>query len=213
MEKLLQLNIKEINYANYKSQRGRGRGRGRGHGGEGIGGYNNYSNNGERSWNPQATRGRGRGKSWSRCDKSKIKCFNYNKLGHYASECRFSKKVVEKANFVEEKGGEEETLLLACQNQVEEKRNKWYLDTGVRNHMCGDQSMLVEINEATTRNVSFGDDLKIPIKGKEEDEMEQPMIKEHIIPPASSTPRFDEIVSSERTPRLKSIEELYEGTI
>ncbi|XP_058778162.1 uncharacterized protein LOC131652336 [Vicia villosa] len=151
IEQLLQLNIKEANYVNYKSQRGRGRGqdrgRGRGRGREGRGGYNNYSNNfnnGERSWNPQATRGRGRGNSWS----------------------RFSKKVEEKANFVEEKGGEEETLLLACQNQVEEKRNKWYLDTGASNHMCGDRSMFVEINEAATGDVSFGDNSKIPVKGK-----------------------------------------------
>lgn len=172
-EQLLQLNVKEANYANYKSQRGRGRGqdrgRGRGHGGEGRGGYNNHSNkfnNGERSWNPQVTRGRGRGNSWSRYDKSQIKCFNCNKIGHYASECRFSKKVEEKANFVEEKGGEEETLLLACQNKFEEKRNKWYLDTGASNHMCGDKSMFVEINEAATGDVSFGDDSKIPVKGK-----------------------------------------------
>ncbi|XP_050878141.1 uncharacterized protein LOC127081956 [Lathyrus oleraceus] len=53
MEKLLQFNIKEANYVNYKSQRGRGRGQDRGHGrghrGEGRGGYENYSNNGERS--------------------------------------------------------------------------------------------------------------------------------------------------------------------
>ncbi|XP_050895547.1 uncharacterized protein LOC127102188 [Lathyrus oleraceus] len=45
MEQLLQLNIKEANYANYKSQRGRGRGQdrgcGRGHEGEGRGSYNN----------------------------------------------------------------------------------------------------------------------------------------------------------------------------
>ncbi|XP_050898210.1 uncharacterized protein LOC127105085 [Lathyrus oleraceus] len=104
IEQLLQLNIKEINYTNYKSQRGQGRGQdcghGRGNGREGRGGYNNYYNNGERSWNPQATRDRGRGNSWSRCDKSQIKCFNCNKIGQYASECRFSKKVVEKTNFV-----------------------------------------------------------------------------------------------------------------
>ena len=73
---------------------------------------------------------------------------------------------MEKANFVEEKDIEEETLLLACQNQVEEKRNKWYLDTGASNHMCGDRSMFVEINEVTTDNVSFGDDSKIPVKDK-----------------------------------------------
>lgn len=54
-EKLAQLNIKEENYANCKSQRGRDRGHGQGHVGEGRGSYNNYSNNGERSWNPQET--------------------------------------------------------------------------------------------------------------------------------------------------------------
>ncbi|KAI5448341.1 hypothetical protein KIW84_015677 [Lathyrus oleraceus] len=177
--------------------------------------------------------------------------------------------------------------------------------------MCGDRSMFVEINEAKTGNVSFGDDSKIPVEGKvvhektpqeawsgrklgishlkvfksisythvlderrtklddkneknvlvgydssskryklynpnsgknvisrdvefeeeycwdwsvqedrydilpyfkEEEEMEQPMIEEHITPSASATPRLDETSSSERTPQLRSIEELYEVT-
>lgn len=34
------------------------------------------------------------------------------------------------------------------------------------NHMCGDRSMFVEINEAIIGNVLFGDDSKIPVKGK-----------------------------------------------
>ncbi|KAI5441334.1 Chitin synthase 4 [Lathyrus oleraceus] len=36
------------------------------------------------------------------------------------------------------------------------------------------------------------------------------MIEENISPPVSPTPRLDETSSSERTPRLRSIEELYE---
>ncbi|KAI5403083.1 hypothetical protein KIW84_050608 [Lathyrus oleraceus] len=228
MEQLLQLNIKKANYVNYKSQRGRGRGQdrgcGRGHKGEGRWGYNNYSNkfnSGQRSWNPQATRDRGIGNSWLRCDKSQIKCFKCNKIGHYASECKYSKNLVEKANFVEEKGGEEETLMLACQNQVEEKRNKLYLDIDVSNHMCGDQSMFIEINEVTTKNVSLEMTQRYRLKEKEEfcwdwsvqedmydflpyfeeeDGMEQPMIEEHITPTASLKPRLDETSSSERTP-------------
>ncbi|KAI5435945.1 hypothetical protein KIW84_022391 [Lathyrus oleraceus] len=138
--------------------------------------------------------------------------------------------VKEEIHGQEGKGEEEETLLLTCQNQVEEKRNKWYLDTGASNHMCGDRNVFVEIKEATTGNVSFGDDSKISVKGKEEDcwdysvqedmydflpyfeeedEMEQSMIDEHITPPASPLPRLDETSSSERTPQLRSIEELY----
>ena len=53
-------------------------------------------------------------------------------------------------------------------DKFEEKRNKWYLDTGASNHMCSDKSMFVEINEAATGDVSFGDDSKIPVKGKGE---------------------------------------------
>ncbi|XP_050908043.1 uncharacterized protein LOC127121630 [Lathyrus oleraceus] len=40
--------------------------------------------------------------------------------------------------------------------------------------------------------------------------MEQPMIEENITPPVSPIPRLDETSSSERTPRLRSIEEIYE---
>lgn len=37
------------------------------------------------------------------CDKSRIKCFNCNKFGHYVSECRFTTKKIEvKINFAEE---------------------------------------------------------------------------------------------------------------
>ncbi|XP_062119204.1 uncharacterized protein LOC133832949 [Humulus lupulus] len=123
VEQLLQLNLKKENFGNNRDQRGRGRdqgsghGRGRGQGREGRGGFNNV-NNGERSRNPQATRGRGRGNTWSRNDKSHIKCYNCNKFGHYASECR-SRKVEEKVNFIEDKGGEEGALLLAFKDKDE----------------------------------------------------------------------------------------------
>ncbi|KAI5403561.1 hypothetical protein KIW84_050937 [Lathyrus oleraceus] len=48
---------------------------------------------------------------------------------------------------------------------------------------------------------------------EEEDEMEQPVIEEHITPTASPTQRLDETSSTERRPRLRRIEETYEGTI
>ncbi|XP_062114492.1 uncharacterized protein LOC133825587 [Humulus lupulus] len=120
VEQLLQLNMKEENFGNNRDQRGSGGGRGQVR--EGMGGFKNF-NNGERNRNPQATIGRRRGNSWSRNDKSHIKCYNCNKFGHYASECR-SRKVEENVNFVEDKDGEEGTLLLSCKDKDEGQENR-----------------------------------------------------------------------------------------
>ncbi|XP_062080412.1 uncharacterized protein LOC133785172 [Humulus lupulus] len=68
------------------------------------------------------------------------------------------RKVEEKVNFVEDKGGEEGTLLLACKDKDEGQENRWYLDTGASNHMCGQRRMFEELNEAVKGNVSFGDE-------------------------------------------------------
>ena len=57
-------------------------------------------------------------------------------------------------NYVEEKNGEDGTLLLA--------RN----DTSVSNHISGNRSISVELNESMNDNVAFGDNSKVLVKGK-----------------------------------------------
>ena len=62
----------------------RGRWRGYGHGrGRRLNDNNNNNHKGE-----YLTEGHGRGNPKSRYDKSRIKCYNCDKFGHYASECR-----------------------------------------------------------------------------------------------------------------------------
>ncbi|GAU34810.1 hypothetical protein TSUD_394360 [Trifolium subterraneum] len=142
----------------------RGRGRGRGYGG-GRGWRPNDDNNqrGEIS-----SRGHGRGSPKPRYDKSRVKCYNCENFGHYASEYRAHsiRKVEEKANYVEEISQEDGTLLLAHKDNEKGGDNQWYLDSGASNHMCGRRSMFVELDESVNENVAFGDESKVAVKGK-----------------------------------------------
>ncbi|XP_061341465.1 uncharacterized protein LOC133287802 [Gastrolobium bilobum] len=160
-----QLNFKEKE-EDFGNTRGRGgyRGRGRGHGRGRIGFNNNYANENRRE---SSTRGRGRGGSQLRRDKSQIKCYNRQRFGHYAYECRTpTRKIEEKGNYVEERSHEDGILLMVRNDNVGEPENTWYLDTGASNHMCGKRNMFVELDESVNGNVSFGDESKTPVKGK-----------------------------------------------
>lgn len=44
--------------------------------------------------------------------------------------------------------------------------NQCYLDSRTRNHMCGRISMFAELYEPVNRNMDFGDESKILVKGK-----------------------------------------------
>ncbi|KAJ4716489.1 Retrovirus-related Pol polyprotein from transposon TNT 1-94 [Melia azedarach] len=91
-----------------------------------------------------------------------------SEFGHYASACRaYNNEVEEKANYVEEKNQGDETVLLAYKDNSGGQENTWYLDTGASNHMCEKRSMFVELDKSTNGNVSFGDDSKIAVKGRE----------------------------------------------
>ncbi|GKV27388.1 hypothetical protein SLEP1_g36561 [Rubroshorea leprosula] len=70
----------------------------------------------------------------------------------------------ERANYVEAK--EEEELLLLMATKEERDTGAWYLDTSAANHMSGNKELFSTLNEAMKGNIIFGDDTKIPIKGK-----------------------------------------------
>ncbi|KAH9745481.1 hypothetical protein KPL70_004087 [Citrus sinensis] len=82
-------------------------------------------------------------------------------------ECRApSTRIKERVNYAEEKNGEDGTLLLARNDTSGGQENTWYLDTGASNHMSGNRSMFVQLSEFVNGSVAFGDDLKVPVKGR-----------------------------------------------
>ncbi|KAJ4709756.1 Retrovirus-related Pol polyprotein from transposon TNT 1-94 [Melia azedarach] len=164
-EQLLKMQFKEKeDIQSYeRNQRGRGRGRGQGQSrgrGRGRGWNYNYNNFNNYEKEESSTRGRGRNNPNTRYDKSKVRCYNCQEFGHYASACRTYN------NEVEEKNQGDETVLLAYKDNSGGQDNTWYLDTGASNHMCGKRSMFVKLDESTNGNVSFGDDSKIAVKGR-----------------------------------------------
>ncbi|KAE8706056.1 Detected protein of unknown function [Hibiscus syriacus] len=174
-EQLLKLQLKDMHESqrNDRNQRGQGRGRGHGRGGSRGRGrgwnYNNNNSNNNYEKGESSTRGRGRINPNSKYDQSQIRCYNCQKFGHYASECRApNNKIEEKANYVEEKTDGKETLLLARKETDGGQANSWYLDSGASNHMCGRKDMFVELDESVSGNVSFGDDSTIAVKGRDD---------------------------------------------
>nr|KAJ0222838.1 hypothetical protein LSAT_V11C200051890 [Lactuca sativa] len=162
------------------SSRGRGRGRGRsgtwsGHGGRRGGGA--HHNRG------------GRGSS-NNSDKEKIQCYNCQDFGHYAFQCKNSRRERNlEANLTQVPDDDEPALLLSAYNSEkvfhevflnEEKvtpklRSKgdetskskvWYLDNGASNHMTGEEEKFREIDKTIKGYVRFGDGSKVRIEGK-----------------------------------------------
>ncbi|TXG64801.1 hypothetical protein EZV62_011795 [Acer yangbiense] len=80
------------------------------------------------------------------------------------AECR-SRKQNFQANVAED-GGRSETLLLACNMAEDGAKNKWFLDSGCSNHMCGEKEMFTQLDESFTSSVKFGNDTTVPVMGK-----------------------------------------------
>ncbi|XP_074561659.1 uncharacterized protein LOC141817951 [Curcuma longa] len=169
-------------------------------GGKGCGSNNPSRGNWRGRW-----RERGRGRSTQRQDsaggtsgnnsgardKRHIKCFNCEKMGHYASECYNKRR--DEAHLTcatdeepalmmtvshEEshtKHERQDTILLSEERFLPdmyrsekkgEDKDVWYLDNGASNHMTGHREKFQELDETITGRVRFGDGSTIEIMGK-----------------------------------------------
>lgn len=89
-----------------------------------------------------------------------IQCYNCNKHGSYAKECR-SKDFKENTTFSEKKTWVEPTILLAYNGKGGIEQRAWYLDTAASNQERRTCYMFVELNESIKGQVTFKNGLPI----------------------------------------------------
>ncbi|CAJ2656906.1 unnamed protein product [Trifolium pratense] len=102
-------------------------------------------------------------------DKSHIQCYNCQKWGHYASECR-SKKAKDsddEANLVEENSveGKGAITFMAAMSEDKIASGAWYLDTGCSNHMTGHKNWLIKFDDTKKSKVKLADGRSIQAEG------------------------------------------------
>nr|GEY23288.1 copia-type polyprotein [Tanacetum cinerariifolium] len=72
----------------------------------------------------------------------------------------------EEANLIEVQDEDKLTLLMARHDEQKERIKPWHIDSAASNHMTGEEDLFVEM-EQSKGNVTFGDESKAPVKGKE----------------------------------------------
>ncbi|XP_047340405.1 uncharacterized protein LOC124943988 [Impatiens glandulifera] len=155
-----------------RGQGGRTRGKGLGRGGQGA--------------PSQKDKEGGSGGRRAPRDKSHIRCFNCNEMGHYSTQCREKKNEVSHLTHTD---NVEPALLMAILEEIppinvvmlnemkltpeileakndETSRDAWFLDNDAINYMTDDKEKFFELDKVVTENVKFGDGSTIQICGK-----------------------------------------------
>ncbi|XP_012574203.1 uncharacterized protein [Cicer arietinum] len=102
-------------------------------------------------------------------DKKGIQCFNCQKYGHFANECKHNKSLQRKDDEVQyandEDSDSEGVLLMAATKPEVEQSEFWYLDTGCSNHMTCNKYWFKNWNMEVKRKVMFADNSSVTAEG------------------------------------------------
>ncbi|KAK2388142.1 hypothetical protein QL285_061854 [Trifolium repens] len=104
-------------------------------------------------------------------DKSKIQCYNCDKYGHYANECKSSKKKKgqdngEEANVAHDSSSsEDETSFMVIDADETTDSMEWYFDSGCSNHMTGNRSILIDFDKCLNTKIKLANNESIKAEG------------------------------------------------
>jgi hypothetical protein len=129
---------------------------------------NNSNNGGKGSYHAnQKSGGNNGGKGGKKkFDKRNVQCYNCQKFGHFADECRAK----DDSNNTEAKlargnDDDDSVMLLVTTRDESDNKDKWYLDTGCSTHMTGRKDWFVNLTSTKNNNVRFADDSTVAVKG------------------------------------------------
>ena len=105
----------------------------------------------------------GRGRGRQSFNKATVECYKCHKLGHFQYECPSWQK---NANYAEVEEEEELLLMAYVQEKLTDQDDGWFLDSGCSNHMTGNKSWFIEMDEKFRRTVKLGNGEKIMVMGK-----------------------------------------------
>lgn len=57
-------------------------------------------------------------------------------------------------------------LLMACMDSDDDRKNRWFFDSGCSNHMSGDLSKFSQLDDKYQHSVKLGNNYKMKIHGK-----------------------------------------------
>ncbi|GAU25674.1 hypothetical protein TSUD_266010 [Trifolium subterraneum] len=119
---------------------------------------------------PESSKKEGGGQKTKK-DKSTIQCYNCNKHGHYASECKAPKKkkiqnTEEEANVAQDGSTSEDdvSFMVTITDETAESM-VWYFDIGCSNHMTGNKSILTDFNKCLNTRIKLANGNFIAVEG------------------------------------------------
>ncbi|GAU41877.1 hypothetical protein TSUD_367420 [Trifolium subterraneum] len=127
----------------------------------GRGGFNGNHRGGRGGRGGRSGRG-----GYKRFDKSNIQCYNCQKYGHFADECRSKNESQDdEARVAKQDEGENLVMLMVTTKEEQRCGEEWYLDSGCSTHMTGRRHWFSSFDQSHKNKVKFANDSTLNTKG------------------------------------------------